>query len=325
MRRLLAAVLSITILGLAIAQAQTYPSRPVTMVVPFAREGASDIVGRVIAERMQAQLGQPVLVENTFGDGGLEGINRVVRAPSDGYTFLIGTSSLSGSTTIINPWQLDLITRSLEPIGLVGHMPLLILGNRSLPASNLRELLEWVKKSGSRASVGASLATDSYVATILLRQAIDAGFRIVSNRSNAELQKDLAAGEIDMMLSPSIVSHRRVRSGEIKAFAVAASRRIGAAPEIPTTDEAGLPGFHFAPWYGLWAPRHTPDKLVARLNEALVRALDDPLTKARFATIQVELFRRDQQTPEYLKARQKADFDEWWPIVRELLVKLRKT
>ena len=164
-----------------------------------------------------------------------------------------------------------------------------------------------------------------YVATILFQQSINASLRTVSDRSSAELVNDLVAGKIDVMLSPSVMSLRHVRSGALKAFAVAASKRIGAAPDIPTTDEAGLAGFHFAPWYGLWAPRRTPDKVIARLNAAQVRALDDPITKAKFGAFQVEVFPREQLTPEFLSTRQKADFDEWWPIVRGLLVKLRRT
>jgi tripartite-type tricarboxylate transporter receptor subunit TctC len=307
--------------GVNAALAQTYPSRPITLVVPLATGGSTDVIGRLMAEGMRAALGQPVIVENTAGAGGTIGVGRVARAAPDGYTFLIGQWGTNVASGAIYSLQFDLMT-DLEPVALIATQPFLIVSRKTLPANNLKELIVWLSANKEKASQGNSgIGTPSHVGGIMFQTAINTRFTLVPYRSAGQSMQDLVAGTIDVLLDTPAISMAQVRAGNIKAYAVTARKRIAVAPEIPTTDEAGLPGFYFSFWHALWAPKGTPKEIVAKLNEAAMKALADPAIRQKLMDLAQEIFPPDQQTPEALRAYQKAEIAKWWPIIKSAGIK----
>ena len=240
------------------AVAQTYPSRPITMVVPLGVGGSTDVIGRIMAEGMRASLGQPVIVENTTGAGGTIGVGRVARAAPDGYTIGIGQWGTNVASGAIYPLQFDLV-KDFEPgpIGAHDEEPFLIVAKKSMPANNLGELITWLKANSDKASQGNSgIGTPSHVGGILFQNAIGAHFTMVPYRGAGQSMQDLVAGQIDVMLDMYCAFLPQLRGGTISAYAVTAKTRPALAPEIPTTDEAGLPGFYFSFWHAFGAARH---------------------------------------------------------------------
>lgn len=309
--------------GISAAPAQTYPSHPITLVVPLATGGSTDVIGRLMAEGMSAALGQPVIVENTTGAGGTIGVGRVARAAPDGYTFLIGHWGTNVASGAIYSLQFDLM-KDLEPIALIATQPFLIVSRKTLPANNLKELIIWLNANKDKATQGNSgIGTPSHVGGIMFQAAINTRFMLVPYRSAGQSMQDLVAGKIDMLLDTPAISMPQVNAGTIRAYAVSARKRIAVAPNIPTTDEAGLPGFYFTFWHALWAPKGTPKEIVAKLNEAAVKALNDPATRQKLVELAQEIFPRDQQTPEALRAYQKAEIDKWWPIIKSAGIKVQ--
>jgi tripartite-type tricarboxylate transporter receptor subunit TctC len=316
-----AAALTATLLGIDGASAQTYPSRPITLVVPLATGGSTDTIGRIVAEGMRPSLGQPIIVENTAGAGGTIGVGRVARAAPDGYTFLIGQWGTNVASGAIYSLQYDLLA-DFEPVALLATQPFLIVAKKTMPANDLKELIAWLKANADKASQGNSgVGTPSHVGGILFQNAIGARLQMVPYRSAGLSMQDLVAGQIDVMLDTPAVSLPQVRSGNIKAYAVTAKSRLQVAPEFPTVDEAGLPGFYFSFWHALWAPKGTPKSVIATLNAAAVKALADPTVNRRLTDIAQEIFPRDQQTPEALGAYQKAEIEKWWPIIKAAGIK----
>jgi len=305
------------------ARAQTYPSRPLTMIVPLAPGGSTDVIGRIMAEAMRATLGQPVIVENVTGAGGTIGVGRLARATPDGYTFGIGqwgTNVANGAIYAALPY--DLI-KDFEPIALIATQPFLIVARNSMPAKDLRELIAWIKANANNATQGNSgIGTPSHVAGVFLQNALGARWQLVPYRSAGLSMQDLVAGNIDLLLDTPAVSMSQVRAGNIKAYAVTARSRIAVAPEIPTTDEGGLPGFYFSFWHALWAPKGTPPEMVARLNDAAVKALVDPGIRQKLVDLAQDIFAPEQLTPEALAAFHKAEIDKWWPIIRAAGIKV---
>jgi tripartite-type tricarboxylate transporter receptor subunit TctC len=322
MRKLHHAAACILLLaGITAAPAQTYPSRPITLVVPLATGGSTDVIGRLMAEGMRATLGQPVIVENTTGAGGTIGVGRVARAAPDGYTFLIGQWGTNVASGAIYSLQFDLM-KDLEPVALIATQPFLIVSRKTLPANNLKELIIWLNANKDKATQGNSgIGTPSHVGGIMFQAAINTRFTLVPYRSAGQSMQDLVAGTIDILLDTPAISMPQVSAGNIKAYAVASKNRIATAPNIPTTDEAGLPGFYFTFWHALWAPKGTPKEIIAKLNEAAVNALNDPATRQKLVELAQEIFPRDQQTPDALRAYQKAEIDKWWPIIRSAGIK----
>jgi tripartite-type tricarboxylate transporter receptor subunit TctC len=298
------------------APAQTYPTRPITMVVPLAPGGSTDVIGRIMAEGMRPLLGQPVIVENTAGAGGTIGVGRVARATPDGYTFLIGQWGTNVASGAIYPLQFDLM-KDLEPVALIATQPFLIVSRKTMPANNLAELIAWLKANADKASQGNSgIGTPSHVAGILFQNTIGTKFQLVPYRSAGLSMNDLVGGQIDVLMDTPAVSMSQVRAGNIKAYAVTAKNRIALAPEVPTTDEAGLPGFYFSFWHALWAPKGTPKDVVAKLNSAATTALADPAIRQKLVDLAQEIFPREQLTPEALAAFQQSEIDKWWPIIK---------
>jgi tripartite-type tricarboxylate transporter receptor subunit TctC len=291
------------------------------MIVPLAPGGSTDVIARIMAEGMRASLGQPVIVENTTGAGGTIGVGRLARAAPDGYTIGIGQWGTNMANGAIYTLQYDLL-KDFEPIALISTQPFLIVTRKTMPAKDLPELIAWLKANPDKATQGNSgIGTPSHVAGVFLQNAVGAKWPLVPYRSAGLSMQDLVAGNIDLTLDTPAVSMSQVRAGNIKAYAVTAKSRIAVAPDIPTTDEAGLPGFYFSFWHALWAPKGTPADIIAKLNGAAVSALADPAWRAKLVDIAQEIFPREQQTPEALLAYHKAEIEKWWPIIKAADIK----
>jgi len=305
----------------ALGHAEDYPSRPITMIVPLAPGGSTDTLGRIMAQGMRPTLNQPVVVENTAGAAGTIGVTRAVRALPDGYTILWGMWGTNVANGAIYPLDFDLLN-DFEPVALVATQPFLIDARKTLPANNLKELIAWLKTNADKATMGTSgVGSPSHVAGVLMQQLVGAKWQMISYRSAGLATQDLLAGITDIQLDTPAVSLTHVRSGDLKAYAVTAKQRIAVAPDIPTTDEAGLPGFYFSFWHAMWAPKGTPKPIIARLNAAIVAALEDPDTRKKLVDLAQEIYPRDQQRPEALYAFQKAEVEKWWPIIKAAGIK----
>jgi tripartite-type tricarboxylate transporter receptor subunit TctC len=317
----LVAFLSALLGGVGEAAAQSFPSRPVTMIVPLAVGGSTDVIARIVAEGMRASLGQPVVVENVTGAGGTLGVGRVARAAPDGYTISLGQWGTNMANGAIYPLQYDIIG-DFEPVALIANQPFLIDSRKTLPAKDLKELIAWLKANPDKATEGNSgIGTPSHVAGILLQNTLGIRWQMVPYRSAGLSMGDLVAGQIDILLDTPAVSLPQVNGGLIKAYAVTAKSRIAVAPDIPTVDEAGLPGFYFSFWHAIWVPKGTPKPIIAKLNEAVVNALADPLVRKRLTDIAQDIFPPDQLTPEALGAFHRAEAEKWWPIIKAAGIK----
>ncbi|MDB5635117.1 MAG: tricarboxylate binding receptor [Bradyrhizobium sp.] len=318
MPRLLTVVV-VALLGLGSADpaaAQAYATRPITMIVPFPAGGATDTLARFLGEKMRAILGQPVIIENVAGAAGSIGVGRAVRSAPDGYTLSIGTSTTHMLTGGLYALQFDLL-KDLEPVIQIGSEPLLIVGRKSLPADDLKGLIAWLKANPDKASVGiAGVGATGHLTGISFQRETRTKFQFVPYRGNAPAMQDLLAEQIDFMIEPSSNFKSLVGAGSVKPFAITGRTQLPSSPGIPTANEAGLPGFFASLWYGLWVPKDTPKEIIARLNAVMVRVLADPSVKERFAELGIQITPLDQQSPEALRAFQKAEAERWWPIIK---------
>jgi tripartite-type tricarboxylate transporter receptor subunit TctC len=318
MRKLLT-VTVVALLGLAstgMALAQNYPTRPITMIVPFPAGGATDTLARYLAEQMRGIFGQPVIIENIGGAAGSIGVGRAVRSPADGYTLSIGTSTTHMLTGGLYALPFDLL-KDLEPIIQIGSEPLLIVGKNSLPADDLKGLIAWLRANPDKASVGiAGVGATGHLTGISFQNKTGTKFQFVPYRGNAPAMQDLLAGQIDFMIEPSSNFKSLLAAGSVKPFAITGKARLPSSPDIPTADEAGLPGFFASLWYGLWVPRDTPKDIIIKLNATMVQVLADPMVQKRFDELGIEITPSAQQTPEALAAFQKAEAERWWSIIR---------
>jgi tripartite-type tricarboxylate transporter receptor subunit TctC len=303
------------------SRADTYPSRPITLVVPFAAGGPTDVIARVIGERMGAALGQTVLIENVTGASGTIAGMRAARATPDGYTITIGhwgTHVLNGA---IYELQYDLL-RDFAPIALIANGPQLIIARPTLPPQDLKQLIAWLKENPNKATAGtAGPGSGAHVAGVFFQNMTGTSFSFVPYRGAGPALNDLMAGHIDLMFDQASNSLAQVKAGTVKVYAVTAPTRLASAPEIPTVDEAGLPGLYIAYWHGLWAPKNTPAEIVARLNAAVVKALADPTLKQRFQELGQDISPLDKQSPAALGVHQEAEIKKWWPIVKAANIK----
>jgi tripartite-type tricarboxylate transporter receptor subunit TctC len=301
--------------GTSLAAAQEYPSRPITMVVPFPAGGPLDSVARIMAERMRVALGQPVVIDNVGGASGTVGIGRVIRATPDGYTIVAGglpTNVLNGAVMALPYDPLD-----IQPISLTIRAPLLVVARKSMPANDLKELITWLKANPDKASQGTGgIGATSHIAGVFFQQLSGTRFTLVPYRGAGPAMQDLLSEQIDMMIDPASGTLPQARAGKIKAYAVTDDHRLAAAPDIPTAAEAGLPGFEIVNWQGFFAPKGTPSAVVERLNAAIVETMADPAVRSRLMDLGQEIFPREQQTPAALGAINKADIERWWPIIK---------
>jgi tripartite-type tricarboxylate transporter receptor subunit TctC len=315
------AAVAVLAAGARVAGAQPYPARPITVIVPFPAGGATDTLARVLSEPLRASLGQPVIIENVAGAAGSIGVGRAARAAPDGYTLSIGTLTTHALIGGLYPLQFDLVA-DLEPIAELASEPLLIVGRKSLPAADLKGLIAWLKANPDTASVGiAGVGAVGHLTGISFQRETGTRFHFVPYRGNGPAAQDLVAGQIDLMIEPSSNFRALVRAGSIKAFAVTSATRSATAPDIPTAEEAGLPGLRTSLWYGLWARKGTSQTVIGRLNAAVVAALADPAVHKRLVELGLDIAPRDQQTPEALAALQRAEIAKWWPIIKAANIK----
>ncbi len=321
MRKLSVAVVLVILVSIGGAAAQTYPSRAITMVVPFPAGGATTVLARVLAEHMRESLGQPVVVENVPGAGGSIGVGRIARAAPDGYSLSFGNWASHVGAGAVYPVQYDILT-DFEPVARVADTPLWMVAKNALPAKDLKELIAWLKANPDKASAATvGPGSGSHLCGIYLQNNTGTRFQFVPYRGGAPAMQDLVAGQVDMMCDMSSNSLPHVRAGQIKALAVMAKSRWFAAPDIPTVDEMGVPGIYVSFWHGLWVPKGAPTDVVAKLSGAVVKALADPVVRQRFADQGQEIPPRDQQTPAALAAYHKADIEKWWPIIKAANIK----
>jgi tripartite-type tricarboxylate transporter receptor subunit TctC len=321
MRAVSTALLLVTLAWIVPAVAETYPSRPLTLIVPFPPGGALDTIARALSERMRVALGQPVVVENVPGGAGNVGVGRLARAAPDGYTADIG----GWVTHVVNGALYSLgfdVRTDFTPVSLIATQPMLIVGNKALASEQLRDLIDWLKANPDRALVGhAGVGTTGHISGMFFQQHSGTRVRFVPYRGLGIAMQDLLAGHIDLIIDQAVNALPHVRSGAVRAYAVAAPSRLAAAPDVPTVDEAGLPGFYITSWQSLWLPKGTPASVVARLNAALVETLADPAVRRRLGDLGQEIFPAEQQTPEALAAYHKAEIEKWWPLIKAANIK----
>jgi tripartite-type tricarboxylate transporter receptor subunit TctC len=323
MRKLGLSVALAAALGSVPCAAQTYPSRPITMIVPFAAGGPNDTIGRIMAERMRAPLGQPIIIENVVGANGTIGVGRAARAAPDGYTISMGGFNSHVVNGAVYALAYDVL-RDFDPVTLLSSSGGgLIVARKTLPANDLKGLIAWLKANPDTASAGnPGVGSSVQLSAIMFQSMTGTRFQHVPYRGGGPAMQDLVAGQIDMIIAADVItSVTQVRAGTIKAYAVAGKSRLSSVPDVPTTDEAGLPGFYSTPWYGFWVPAGTPKPVIDKLSAATVDALADASVRARLADLGQQIFPRAQQSPEALGALQRADIAKWWPIIKAAGIK----
>jgi tripartite-type tricarboxylate transporter receptor subunit TctC len=294
-----------------VASAQAYPSRPITLLVGAAAGGTTDTIARILAQHMRASLRQAIIIENNGTAGGTIAHGRTARAAPDGYTLSLGHTGSHVLNGAVYSLLYDVV-KDFEPVSLVSSNPWLFAAKSTVPAHDLNGFVSWLKANAGTALQGiAVIGAPDHVAGVLLQSTMGIRWQFVPYRGVAPLMQDLVAGQIDWAIQVPDTSIPQMRAGRIKIYAVAAPRRLPAAPDIPTVDEAGLPGFYVSIWHGLWAPKSTPKDIVAKLNAALIDALADAGVRQRFAEISQEIVPREQQNPQGLAALQQAEIKKW--------------
>jgi len=312
---LIAALLFAVVQPNGSAGAQSFPTRPITMIVPFPAGGPSDVVPRLLSEHLRAMLGQSIIIENVSGAGGSIGMGRVARASPDGHTLGVG----SWSTGVVNGAIYHLtydVLADFEPVVLLPENPLFITSNRAIPAKNLGELLAWAKSRDKVLVATSGVGTSPHVAGVMLQNLTGAPVQLVHYRGGAPALQDLMAGQVDLNMNQASVFLPYLADDRLRIYAVLARMRLPQAPEVPTVDESGLPGFYLSSWNAIWAPKGTPRDVIGKLNAAVVQALNDAAVRKRFVELGQVIPAPDQMTPEALGAYQKAEIEKWWPIIK---------
>jgi tripartite-type tricarboxylate transporter receptor subunit TctC len=303
-----------------VAHAEQFPARPISMIVPHPAGGPADTIARIVGEGMRANLSQPVIVENVSGAGGTLGVARVARAAPDGYTLSIGQLNSHVFSGAVYNASYDLL-RDLAPVALLTTNPIMFVGKRDLPASNLKDIIGWLKANPDKASFATpGVGSPSHIWGAHFQHRTGTQFQFVPYRGGAPALQAVLAGQIDLTCLQASDLLPQVRAGNIKAYAILADTRWGRAAEIPTVDEAGVPGLHMPFWHGLWAPANTSREIVAKLNASVIETLGQP-SRERLADIGQDIFPHEQQTPEALAALQKAEIEKWWPVIKAAHIK----
>ncbi|MBM3531118.1 MAG: tripartite tricarboxylate transporter substrate binding protein BugD [Alphaproteobacteria bacterium] len=322
-RSVLSAAAAFGVAATVDARAQSYPSRPITLVSPFPAGGAADTIARVLAAGMQQRLGQSVVVENVTGGGGSIGAGRVARAAGDGYTLCVGSagSHVINGATMSLPYD---VVDDFTSIALLSTQPLIIVSRKDLPTNDLKGLIAWLKDNPDKATQGTTgLGSILHLSGALFQKLTDTRFAFVPYRGANLAMQDLLAGRIDIIIDLSSLSIPLVKAEKIKAYAVMADRRLPGAPDVPTVDEAGLPGFYGSVWIALWAPKDTPRDIVSKLNATVVEILADASVRSRLDGLGQQIFPREQQTPEALADFQRREVAKWVPIAKAAGLKVR--
>jgi tripartite-type tricarboxylate transporter receptor subunit TctC len=317
----LAVAVVVTLGWVAGVHGETFPSRPITMIVPFPAGGPSDTLARILAERMRISLGQPVVIENVTGAGASIGVGRAAQAAPDGYTLSIGNWTSHVGAGAMYPVAHDALLE-LEPVALISATPLMIVGRNTLPPKDAKELITWLRTNPGKASaatVGAG--SGAHVCLLYFQQKTGTSFQLVPYRGGAPVMQDLVAGQIDMFCAEASQTLTFLRSGTIKAYAVMSKARWPSAPDVPTMDEVGAPGMYISFWNGLWVPKDTPKDIVAKLDAAVVEALADPSVRQRLTELGHVIATPEEQTPQGLRTFHKAELDKWWPIIKAANIK----
>jgi tripartite-type tricarboxylate transporter receptor subunit TctC len=321
MKLLLATACAVVLHG-ASAWAQAYPAKPITIVVPFAAGGPADALARTLSERMRASLGQPFVIENVAGAAGSTGVGRLVRAAPDGYTIGIGHLGTHVLNGVLYQLPYDLVA-DMEPVVLLLSTPSVIVAKKDVPANDMKELVAWLKANPQQASSAtAGVGSIAHVASVYFQSLTGVALQIVPYRSGGAATNDVVAGHVAFMFDQAASNIELRRAGKVRSFAVTAKTRLPSEPEIPTVDEAGLPGLYVSTWYGIWAPKGTPKEIIARLNASVVEALGDPALRKRLEEQNAELPQGAQQAPDGLAAFQRSEIAKWWPIVKAANIKV---
>jgi tripartite-type tricarboxylate transporter receptor subunit TctC len=292
------------------------------MVVPFAPGGVTDSTARIVAAKIQEAIGQPVVVDNRTGAGGVIATDHVAKSPPDGYTVSFGHLGTHVANGAIYKLGYDLTT-DLEPVALLPSNPMIIVSKKAVPATSLKEFVAWLKAQPTPATAGtAGAGSGSHIAGVYFENVTGIKLQYVPYRGTGPAMNDLVAGQIDMIVDQTSNSIGQVRAGNIRAYAITDSKRVESASDIPTVDEAGLPGFHMTLWSGLWVPKDTPKDVIAKLNAATVEALNDPAVRKQLENLGLQMPPKDKLTPEALGAWQKAEIAKWWPMIKAANVKV---
>jgi tripartite-type tricarboxylate transporter receptor subunit TctC len=320
--KMLLAVTFAGLAGIGVACAQdAYPTRPITLVVPYPAGGVTDTLARLLADRMKNALGQTMVVENVGGAGGSIGVGRIARGTPDGYAIVVGSSETHVLNAVALNLSFDVVT-DFEPVVQLPAYPFLIVSPNAVPATTLKELIAWIKADSGKVTQGTvGYGTIQHMCGVVMQKAIGVTWQLVPYRGGTPAMQDLLSGQFNLMCTASGSFLPLVRAKQIRAYAITTRTRAESAPEIPTVDEAGLPGLHLATWNALWAPKGTPRPVVDKLNAAAVQAMADPTFRQRMIELALEMPPSDQLTPEALLALQKAEIDRWWPLMKAAGIK----
>jgi tripartite-type tricarboxylate transporter receptor subunit TctC len=319
MKKLVAAIALAAAAWIGGAQAQTWPTRPVTLLVPFPPGGSTDTAARIIGDRMRPALGQTVVIENAGGAGGSIAVGRLARAAPDGYTIDIGQWDTHVGS-IIYPLTYDL-QKDFEPIGLMSNNPQLMIARKGFPADDLKGLVAYMKANPPGHVTFVDQNAAAKVTGILMQQSTGTTVQFIPYRGAGPAMQAMLAGQVDLMVVQAAVTLPLARAGAVKILANLSPARSSVIPTIPTSAESGIPGLYASGWFGLFAPRGTPKEIIAKLNAAMVQALAEPAVRARFTDLGLDIATREQQAPEGLAAFHKAEIDKWWPIIKAAGVK----
>ena len=317
LRRLFAALVATALFGAAAAQAQDdYPNNTVTIVVPFSAGGPTDTVTRLVAESMSKTLGQQINVENVGGAGGTLGAAQVAKAEPDGYTLLMHHIGMATTMTLYRQLPYNSL-EDFQPIGLVTEVPMTLVAKKDLPPANLAELIDYVKSNKDTVTyANAGIGAASHLCGMLFMSAIETQVTTVAYKGTGPAMNDLLGGQVDFMCDQTTNTTSQIKAGEIKVYGVTTKARVAALSDVPTMDEAGLPGFEVSIWHGLYAPKGTPQPVVDKLVAALQTALKDATVVQRFGELGTEPVAADRATPDALRSHLKAEIDKWAPIIK---------
>jgi tripartite-type tricarboxylate transporter receptor subunit TctC len=314
MKRMLMTLAALAVSATA-AAAQTFPSRPVTLIVPFAAGGPSDAIARLLAQSMSGTLKQQVVVENVAGAGGTTGAARLAKAEADGYTMLIHHVALAAGASLYKSLPYDTLG-DIDSIGLVNYGPMVVTTKKDYPANDAKALFAKLKADGSKVTAAhAGVGSNSHLCNLLLQQTLGTKFTEAAYRGTGPAMNDLMAGQVDLLCDQSTTAVPQIQGGTIKAFAVTSKDRLDVIKDVPTMAEAGFPDFEFVIWHGLYAPKGTPKEAIETLNKALQVALDDANVKARFADVGTKAFPAGERSPQAHRARLEKEVATWKDVV----------